>query len=292
MPAGTLFCFGFGFTAQTLARALRGRGWRVAGTTRHADKVTEIEKAGAEPVIFTGDAPMAVEGRALLKGASHILLSIPPSEDGDLVLRHHGTDIARMAGLRWLGYLSTTGIYGDHGGAWVDEETPPNPTTERGERRLAAERGWRGLADAHDLPLHIFRLAGIYGPGRNALESLKAGKAKRIVKEGQVFSRIHVDDIVNVLLASMARPNPGRVYNVCDDEAAPPQDVVAHAAALLGIDPPPEIPFEGADLSPMARSFYRDNKRVRNARIKTELGITLAYPTHREGLKSLVAGMG
>ena len=187
-----------------------------------------------------------------------------------------------------MGYLSTTGVYGDHGGAWVDEATALTPNTERGQRRLAAEEQWLALHRDHGLPVHVFRLAGIYGPGRNTLDNLRDGTAKRVVKPGQVFSRIHVDDIAGVLLASMARPNPGRAYNVADDEPCPPQDVVTFAAELLGLAPPHEIPFEDARLSPMARSFFADSKRVSNARIKSELGYSLRFPTYREGLKSLI----
>lgn len=216
---------------------------------------------------------------------------MPPGETGDPVLAAHGECIAGLGPrLRWLAYLSTTGVYGDRGGAWVDETTPLRPTSERGCRRLAAEEAWRALADRAHLPLHVFRLAGIYGPGRNPLRSVIDGTAKRIVKTGQVFSRIHVEDIAAVLDASIARPNPGAAYNVCDDEPAPPQEVVLFAAGLLGRAPPPEVDFETADLTPMARSFYAESKRVSNRRIREELGVRLAYPTYREGLRALLAG--
>ena len=186
--------------------------------------------------------------------------------------------------LAWIGYLGTTAVYGDRQGGWVDEETPIEPTLARADRRARAEAAWLKSG----LPVHIFRLAGIYGPGRNAFVNLKDGTARRIVKPGQVFSRIHVEDIATVLEASIARPRPGAIYNVCDDEPAPPQDVVAHAAELMGVAPPPEQPYETADLSPMARTFYKDNRRVRNERIKRELGVRLAYPTYREGLAALL----
>ncbi|NWG45986.1 MAG: NAD-dependent epimerase/dehydratase family protein, partial [Alphaproteobacteria bacterium] len=201
-------------------------------------------------------------------------------------------DIAALApGLVWVGYLSTTGVYGDRGGEWVDEESPLAPTTERGARRVEAEAGWRALAEAHGLPLHIFRLAGIYGPGRNQLETVRAGTARRLHKPGQVFSRIHVEDVAACLLASLRRPRPGAVYNLCDDEPAPPAEVVAHAAALLGVPPPPLEDFETAapTLSPMARSFYAESKRVRNDRLAAELGVRLRYPSYREGLAALAA---
>jgi nucleoside-diphosphate-sugar epimerase len=216
-----------------------------------------------------------------------VLASIGPDEAGDPVLAHHLTDLRRYATLQWVGYLSTTGVYGDRDGAWVDEADAVAPSMARTRRRVAAEGHWQ----ASGLPVHVFRLAGIYGPGRgrNALEAVRAGTARRIVKPGQVFGRVHVDDIVQALRASVARPNPGAVYNVADDEPAPPQDVVAFACALLGVAPPPEVPYEQVELSPMARSFYADNRRIDNARIKRELGVILRYPTYRDGLRAILA---
>ncbi|MGE5145709.1 MAG: SDR family oxidoreductase, partial [Candidatus Eiseniibacteriota bacterium] len=222
-------------------------------------------------------------------GVTHVLSSVPPDDTGDAVLDHHARDIASCRTLQWVGYLSTTGVYGDRGGGWVDESDALRPSGARGRHRVAAEDGWRALFREHGLPVHVFRLAGIYGPGRNALAQLRAGTARRIDKPGQVFSRIHVDDIVGVLRASMARPAPGAVYNVADDMPAPPQDVVAFAAELLDMAPPPLIPFAEAELSTMARSFYDDSKRVHNDRIKRELGVTLAYPNYRAGLRALLA---
>jgi len=201
----------------------------------------------------------------------------------------HGEDIAALPGLRWLGYLSTTGVYGDRGGGWVDETARLLPTGERGRRRVGAEQGWLGLWHDSGAPVHIFRLAGIYGPGRSAFDAMRAGTAKRIDKPGQVFSRIHVEDLATVLVASIAQPRLGAVYNVCDDDPAPSQAVVAHAARLLGVPPPPLVPFEAAGLSPMARSFYDDNKRVSNRLIKTELGMRLRYPDFRAGLAAILA---
>jgi nucleoside-diphosphate-sugar epimerase len=198
--------------------------------------------------------------------------------------REHAADLAALRPA-WVGYLSTTGVYGDRAGGWVDEASALTPAGERGRRRVAAEAGWRALG----LPLHIFRLAGIYGPGRSALDSVRAGKAQRIDKPGQVFSRIHVDDIAAVLDASIARPYPGAIYNVCDDDPAPPQDVIAYACALLGRAPPPLVPFDQAALSPMARSFYGESKRVSNRRIKDELGVRLRFPDYRAGLDALAA---
>lgn len=284
-----LFCFGLGDSAQCLARRLVARGFAVAGTCRSEEKACRLRAEGIDAHLFGDDHPFA-DAEAALQGTTHLLLSVPPDETGDPVLAAHGERIAGLAPhLQWMAYLSTTGVYGDRAGAWVDETTPLRPTTGRGRRRLAAEEAWRALAaDAH-LPLHIFRLAGIYGPGRNPLRSVIDGTAKRIVKKGQVFSRVHVEDVAAVLEASIARPNPGAAYNVCDDEPAPPQAVVLFAAHLLGRAPPPEIDFEAADLTPMARSFYAESKRVSNRRIREELGVRLAYPTYREGLKALLA---
>ena len=286
--AKRLFCFGFGFSAEALARRLAPRGFDVAGTTRSEAKAMRMKAEEVEPWLFADGKGIADPERALA-GTTHLLISTPPGEDGDPVLAAHAGLLSRMApDLEWLAYLSTTGVYGDRQGEWVDEESPLEPNTERGRRRLRAERDWTELAERSGAPLHIFRLAGIYGPGRNQLRSLKEGKAKRIVKPGQVFSRIHVDDIAAVLEASIANPHPGAAYNVCDDEPAPPQDVVAYAADLLGQAPPPEISFEEAELSPMAASFYADSKRVSNRRIREELGVRLAWPTYREGLKALL----
>jgi nucleoside-diphosphate-sugar epimerase len=223
-----------------------------------------------------------------LAGSSYLLSSVPPDEHGDPVLDLHGADIARTRSLRWVGYLSTTGVYGDRGGGWVDETSPLLPTGERGRRRVSAEGQWLDLRRRHGIPVHVFRLAGIYGPGRSALDAVRSGSPRRIVKPGQVFSRIHVADIARVLRASMARPRPGTVYNVCDDDPAPPADVVAFACELLGVAPPPPVPIEEAELSEMALSFYADIKRVSNRRIKQELGVSLLYPGYRDGLAALL----
>jgi nucleoside-diphosphate-sugar epimerase len=281
---GRLFCFGLGYSALALAEALLAEGWDVAGTCRTAEKQAEFARRGIAAHLFERGRPLA---EAAFGGVTHVLLSVPPDDEGDAVLAMHGATLARQPQLRWLGYLSTTGVYGDRGGDWVDEHSDLQPTGERGRRRVAAEVGWSRLLHAEGLPLHVFRLAGIYGPGRSALDSLRAGTAKRVIKPGQVFSRIHVADIVEVLRASMARPNPGAVYNVCDDDPAPPWEVIEYAAELLGVPPPPAVPFEQAQLSAMARSFYDDNKRVRNERIKQELGVQLKYPSYREGLRAL-----
>jgi len=280
-----LFCFGLGYTALALARALVGRGWRITGTCRDAAHAEEVRKLGLEIVIFDRDHPIA-DLDLRLAGATHLLSSVPPDERGDPVLDVHAAAIAGAAShLQWIGYLSTTGVYGDRQGGWVDESSALTPTGDRGRRRLAAETAWLALPQA----AHLFRLAGIYGPGRSALDTVRSGKAKRVVKPGQVFSRIHVEDIVQVLLASIAHPNPGAAYNVCDDDAADPAEVITYACRLLNVAPPPEVLFAEAALSPMARSFYDDNKRVRNDRIKRELGVVLQYPDYRTGLTTLLA---
>lgn len=277
----SLFCFGLGYTARALARSLLARQWSVSGTSRDADSMMP----GVTIHRFDGEGGLPADA---LDGISHVLVSAPPDNRGDPFLRCCKHELISRAGqFAWVGYLSTTGVYGDHGGGWVDEDTTRAPSSDRARARAAAEDGWLALQRDHGLPVHLFRLAGIYGPGRNQIAAVLSGSAKRIIKHDQVFSRIHVDDIVGVLEASMARPDPGRIYNVADDEPAPPQDVVAFAAELLGRPPPHEIAFDDADLSPMARSFYNESKRVSNARIKRELGYALRYPTYREGLRAL-----
>jgi len=281
-----LLCFGLGYSAGFLARLLRQDGWRVLGTCRSREACDRLARAGLEAHLFDRDRPLASIG-ALLSETTHVLSSVPPDAAGDPVLDIHGGDLAAARGVRWIGYLSTTGVYGDRAGGWVDESSALRPTRERGGRRVAAETHWLDLHRRHQCPVHVFRLAGIYGPGRNALETVRSGRGQRIDKPGQVFSRIHVADIAETLRASMSKPNPGAVYNLCDDDPAPPAEVVAFACDLLGVPPPPLVPFETAELSEMARSFYADNKRVSNRRIKDELGVTLQYPSYRDGLAGL-----
>lgn len=281
-----LFVFGYGYSAQALGRRLLAEGWRVTGTTRSAEKAARLAAGGVEPVIWPGETPD-------LTGITHLLASAAPAAEGDPVLVALRSELAAVApDLTWAGYLSTTGVYGDHGGDWVDEATPLTPATARGRARVAAEAGWQALAAETGMPLHIFRLAGIYGPGRGPFAKVRAGTARRIVKPGQVFSRTHVEDIAQVLAASIAQPNPGAIYNVCDDDPAPPQDVIAHAAELLGLPLPPEVAWDAADMTPMARSFYAESKKVRNDRIKEELGARLRYPDYRSGLAALLADEG
>ncbi|HNB29254.1 MAG TPA: SDR family oxidoreductase, partial [Alphaproteobacteria bacterium] len=258
------------------------------GTCRSAEKAAKLRDQGIAAHLFDRGRPLD-DAAAALRGVTHLLSSVPPDEAGDPVLDLHRDVIDTVAPkLAWIGYLSTTGVYGDRAGGWVDEDSALTPSGERGRRRVAAERAWLGLRP----PAHLFRLAGIYGPGSSALDTVREGRAKRVVKPGQVFSRIHVEDIVQVLEASMARPSPGTAYNVCDDDPAPPAEVIAHACALLGVAPPPEVPFAEANLSPMARSFYDDNKRVDNKRIKRALGVTLRHPSYRAGLQTILAAGG
>lgn len=287
-PVQHHFIFGYGYSAAGLATGLLEAGVKISATCRGVEKRDALIAQGIDAHLFDRDQPLDTAGLAALGQATHLLSSVPPDATGDPVLDRHRADILAAGPFAWIGYLSTTGVYGDRQGGWVDEDAAQEPTGERGQRRVDAEAGWFALNQAG--PVHSFRLAGIYGPGRSALDTVRAGRARRIVKPDQVFSRIHVEDIAGILRASMARPNNGAAYNCCDDAAAPPQDVITYACALLGVDPPPEIPFDTADLSPMARSFYRDNKRVSNRRIKEELGVILAWPNYRDALKDLLEG--
>jgi nucleoside-diphosphate-sugar epimerase len=277
-----LFIFGLGYSALALAVRVMRDGWAVTGTTRNAEGAARLKRLGIEAVLFDGAAAI---DPAAMAGATHLLASIPANPD-DPALRHHANDIAALESLEWIGYLSTTSVYGVTDGSTVDEDYPCDPSSARGQRRLDAERAWQALP----LPGHVFRLSGIYGAGRSVFGTIRTGKAQRVIKPGQAFNRIHVEDIAATLRASMAKPSPGRIYNLADDLPAPSADLVTYACELMGIEPPPEIPFEGAVLSPMAREFWADNKRIDNSRIKAELGVTLAYPTYREGLKAIVAG--
>ncbi len=277
-----LVVLGYGYSAGYLTRTLVAQGWTVTGTTRNDP--ARVADAGAQPLHWPGDEAAL---RAEIARADAILVSAGPDAGECPALRDFGTAIAASPA-RWLGYLSTTGVYGDRQGGWVDEDSPLTPATRRGHDRVAAETAWQALAAAHGLPLHIFRLAGIYGPGRGPFEKVRDGTARRIIKPGQVFSRVHVQDIAQVLAASIARPLPGAVYNVCDDDPAPPEDVLSFAAHLLGLPEPPAIAFDEAAMTPMARSFYAESKRVRNDRIKTELGVKLRYPDYRAGLRALL----
>jgi nucleoside-diphosphate-sugar epimerase len=276
----TLLSIGHGYSAQALARRLLPQGWQIIGTTRTEAGAKALRATGIDALVW----PESDLSGALAK-ATHLLTSVAPG-DSDPVLQAIGPQIAGSP-LKWVGYLSTTAVYGHHNGDWVDETTPLAPTTARGAARVQAEADWTALG----LPLHIFRLAGIYGPGRGPFEKVRDGSARRVHKAGQVFSRIHVDDIAHVLHAALLRPHPG-IYNVCDDDPASPEDILGLAAEMLGLPPPPIVPYEQAEMTPMARSFYAENKRVRNDRIKTVLGVTLDYPTYREGLAAILAAGG
>ncbi|WP_391480663.1 SDR family oxidoreductase [Nereida sp. NH-UV-3] len=276
----TLLSFGHGFSARALSRILP-RDWTVYGTTRTKEKAEVLRAEGIKPILWPGEALDTA-----LKEATHLLISAGPSEQGDPVLNTLKDEIKALAPrLEWAGYLSTTGVYGDHQGDWVDEATALTPATKRGQLRVSAEAEWQSIPT---LPLHIFRLAGIYGPGRGPFAKVRNGTARRIIKQGQVFSRIHVEDIAQVLWASITRPNIGAVYNLCDNDPAPPEDVIEYAAQLLGAPVPPAIDYETAEMTPMARSFYAESKKVSNERIKTELGVKLKYPDYKTGLRALL----
>ena len=293
-----LFCFGLGYSAGRLAQSLQAAGWSVAGTCQSGTRRAELEADGIEALVFDGDAPLADAAR-LLSRASHVLSSVPPPRDGggdggggdgdrDSVLALHGNHIRAAPHLHWIGYLSTTGVYGDAGGGRVNEASPVNPSSERSRMRAVAEAGWLSLG------AHVFRLAGIYGPGRSVLDQARAGSARRIEKPGHKFSRIHVDDIAAVVRASMTRPDPGAIYNVCDDEAASPVEVNGFAYQLLGLEPPPPVAFEDAakTMSPMGLTFWQDNRLVDNRRIKEDLGVRLSFPDYRAGLRAILAEEG
>lgn len=285
--AGHLLIFGFGYTAAALAKRLLPKGWRVSGTHRRLEDAAAIKALGVRPV-YCG-ARLA-DAERLFPDITHLLCSAPPTEQGDPLIAMHRDDIIAAAEtIRWLGYLSTTGVYGDAGGAWVDEGAPIQPVHERGRRRAAAEIEWASLGEETGAAACIFRLPGIYGPGRSAFDQLRAGTAKRLVKPGQLFSRIHVGDLAAALEAALALET-GTVLNIADDEPAPPQDVVTEAARLLGIDPPPEESYAAAEprLSAMAREFYSANRRIANGRMKQELGISLEFPSFREGLAAIL----
>ena len=280
-----LVIIGYGYSSSAIARALEGQAESLHVTARGAEKIERLRSDGTDALAFDGSALSPALATAL-SGATHLLMSAPPGAAGDPLLAAPGFSDLEVPALRRVAYLSTVGVYGDHGGAWVDETSPLRPVSQRSRQRVAAEESWQAFAAARNLDLGIFRLSGIYGPGRSAIDNLRAGTARRIIKPGQVFNRIHVEDIGGAVARALMRNGPLSIFNLTDDEPCPPQDVVTYAAGLLGITPPPEIPFEAADLSPMGRSFYGENKRVSNAKIRSELGYRFRYPTYREGLKA------
>jgi hypothetical protein len=280
-----LFIFGIGFSGIEIAKAALAQRAAVAGTTRSEAKTARLAELGIEPFLFDGSAPSSALARRL-QTASHVLISIGPDAAGDPVLKALGKDFAsNMPALEWIGYLSTVGVYGDHGGAWVDEDTQCKPVSDRSIERLKAEASWRTLANDISKPLAILRLSGIYGLGRNTFANLEDGSAKRIIKPGQFFNRIHAQDIAGAAML-LAHQNSDGLFNVTDDEPAPPQDVVTYAAKLMGVGPPPEVPYADAKMSPMARSFYGEVKRVSNAKIRAK-GYDFLYPDYRAALDDM-----
>jgi NAD dependent epimerase/dehydratase family enzyme len=281
-----LFCFGLGYSAETLVRLHGSRFASISGTVRTLDKAMRLRANGINAIVYAGGSggPLV---RAALESADALLVSAAPDEAGDPMLRQLKGELMDAENLRTAIYLSTVGVYGDHGGARIDESAPLKPTSERAKRRVAAEQSWTAFGEEHGVTVQIHRLAGIYGPGRNQIEDLRDGTARRIIKPGQVFNRIHVEDIAGAAMAGFLKPDIPGAFNICDDEPCPPQDVVSYGAQLLGMGAPPEIPFSEAVLSEMARSFYSESKRCSNRRLKEVLGYALRHPTYREGLKSL-----
>jgi nucleoside-diphosphate-sugar epimerase len=280
-----LFIFGLGYSGLEIAQLAKASGWTVAGTCTGAEKAEKLRAQGIETHLFDGTVPLPA---AAFGETSHVICTVAPGSGGDPALKLCGA-LLRQA--KWLGYLSTTGVYGDHGGGWVDEDMPPTPGQPRSIERLATERAWQAMAGETGAQLDIFRLPGIYGPGRSPIDQVKAGTARRIDKPGQFFSRVHVADIAGAVLKAMIAPHPGGIYNVADDLPAPNSDVVAYAFELLGKPVPPAIPWDeiAPAMSAMARSFYGESRRVRNDRLKRDLGVVLRYPTYREGLKAIAA---
>ena len=279
-----LLSFGHGYSAQALADILLPLGWKIRATTRSKEKFNKIKKPGILVRLWS-DQSLFDD----LDWATHLLISIAPDKYEDLVLKEFREKIIKnIKQFKWVGYLSTTGVYGNHDGGWVDEEEKLIPSTLRGQYRVDAEKEWLRLFNMYNLPIHIFRLAGIYGPGRGPFSKVKSGSARRVIKKNQLFSRIHVEDIAQTLSASILKPNPGAIYNVCDDHPAPPEEVISYAAQLLGLPNPPKVKFEDADMTDMARSFYLESKKVRNDKIKNELGVLLKYPNYKVGLRALI----
>jgi len=290
----TLACFGFGYCAEHYVTEFGGRFTRIVGTTRTPERATvlaarEFGGRKVEMLVFDGTTASAA-AIAAARDAGALLISAAPTDSGDPVLGALEQTLLAAPPLRAIVVLSTVGVYGDHGGEWVDETSPADPTHERARARVAAEAAWQALGARRKIPIAVLRLAGIYGPGQNAMVNLRLGRARRVVKPGQVFNRIHVADIAQAIDAAFARGAEG-VFNVADDEPAPPGDQIAFAAELLGMPPPPEIPFAEAQktMTPFALSFYAESRRVRNERLKRVLGVTLRYPTYREGLRALHA---
>lgn len=280
-----LIIFGAGFSGRAIAEEMHGRAEWIGGTTRSAEKAEALAASGIVPLLFGGEH-LGDDLLSAMATATHLVQSIAPTGAGDPLLNLIGNDLAGLfPALRWAGYLSTVGVYGDHGGEWVDEETPCRPVSDRSIMRVTSETAWRDAGASAGVPVAVLRLSGIYGPGRNALVNLAEGKARRLIKPGQVFNRVHVADIAGAT-AKLMREGVAGTFNVTDDEPSPPQDPVVFAADLLGVNPPPERPFETAELTPMARSFYGENKRVANRRLKSA-GYVFRHPNYRKGLTNL-----
>ncbi len=280
-----LFCFGYGYVAEALAEHLRLFGWKISGTTTDPQKAVKMAENGIKSYVFDPNMSLC-DPFGALNDVTHLLISIPPASYGDVVLDMHEEDIEQMKNLEWIGYLSSTAVYGNQNGGKVDESFLPAPSSQRGSLRLKSEQQWQQFFNDTRMPLNIFRLAGIYGPGRSALDAVRAGNSRRIDKPGHAFNRIHLDDIVQVLIASINTPKKNEIYNLADDCAAPSHEVIAYACTILGMDVPPLIPFESVEMAPIVRSFYADNKRVKNDKIKKDLGITLLHPDYKSGLNA------
>lgn len=289
MSQPRLFCFGLGFSATAVARRLLDEGWHVAGSSRDEAGCARIAALGATAYRFDEAHPLDAQA---LAGSTHLLMSIAPGAHGDVVLAAHGDALAALASLEWIGYISSTAVYGDRAGGLASESDAVAPVSRRGRRRAAAEAAWLRLGESAGIAVQIFRAAGIYGPGRSAFDQVRSGQARRIDKPGQTFSRIHRDDLAAAVAASIAAPRPGAITNLCDDEPAPSAEVLAHACTLLDQEPPPLVPFSEAEagMSAMAKEFWSDNRRIDNRRMHNELGIALSYPSYREGLAAILGG--
>ena len=283
-----LFCFGYGYVAEHLAKKLKEEdpSWQICGTTRDSDRLNAMRESGMKAYIYSDTHPFN-DPLFILDGVTHILISIPPNAQGDVVFQTHERDILQIPSIRWIGYCSSTSVYGNRDGEWVDETSEVRPTSERGSKRARAESAWLKMRRIAGIPINIFRLAGIYGAGRSAIDSVKAGDSRRIFKEGHVFNRMHIDDIVNVMIASMSQPHPGDMYNLADDMPSPSHELIYYACELLGKTPPALVNYEDIEMAPIARSFYKDNKRIHNRKIKEKLGITLKYPNYIAGLEAI-----
>lgn len=286
-----LFCFGYGYVAEHLAKKLKqdDPSWEICGTTRDKERLASMREDGIKAYIFSDDKPFH-DPLFILKDVTHILISIPPNEQGDIVFQTHARDILQIASIGWMGYCSSTSVYGNRDGDWVDETAEIRPSSERGSKRARAESAWLKTRRVAGIPINIFRLSGIYGPERSAIDSVRAGDTRRIFKDGHVFNRMHIDDIVAVMIASMSQPQPGDIYNLADDMPAPSHELIAYACGLLGKTPPAMVNYEDIEMAPMARSFYKDNKRIRNDKIKEKLGITLKHPDYKSGLDAILKG--